>query len=170
MTCQKLFALCWIFLSISFIFRIRLFLWILNVFRQKILPGPPIWTGKNGFANFFIFTKILNRKVRKSRVCVISNHADTCPHNQRLHWHSVRAVNDYANTVSALSTTMGIPCQHSQQPRQHRVNIVNDYADNIFAKTKNFGKLLLPVHMGPRWSIFFYQASKISWHCPFNNY
>ena len=37
-----------------------------------------IWTGKNGFANFFVFGKIFDRKVRKWHgVSVVNDHADT---------------------------------------------------------------------------------------------
>ena len=44
-----------------------------------------------------------------------------------LRWHHVRVVADYANTLSAWSTTMLTPCPCSQQLRWHRVRVVNDY-------------------------------------------
>ena len=46
-------------------------------------------------------------------------------------------VDDYADTVSAQSTTNPTRCQCSQQLRRHRVSIVNDYADTVSAE-RNF--------------------------------
>ena len=36
-----------------------------------------IWTGKNGFAHFFVFAKIFDRKARKSGVRVVVDYVDT---------------------------------------------------------------------------------------------
>ena len=35
------------------------------------------WAGENGCANYLVFEKLFNRKVLKSRDCVINNYADT---------------------------------------------------------------------------------------------
>ena len=48
-----------------------------NLFLLERFYLGPIWTGKNGFANFSILTKIFHRKVQKSRVRVDNNFADT---------------------------------------------------------------------------------------------
>ena len=54
-----------------------------------------LWTRKNSFANFFVFAKIFAKNM--------------CCRSQQLRWHCVSVVNDYADTVSALPTTMLTP-------------------------------------------------------------
>ena len=58
-----------------------LFFWL------KRLDLGPIWTGKNDFANFFVFAKIFTKNV--------------CPYSQQLPGHHASLANDYADTVSA---------------------------------------------------------------------
>ena len=48
----------------------------------------PIWTGKNGFANFIVFAK------------------NVCPPSQRLRGHGVSVVNDNANTTKTTQTLL----------------------------------------------------------------
>ena len=82
-----------------------------------------LWTGKNIFAKFFVFAKILDRKDRKSgvrlvidyadtKICekpsdfsktvrVVVDYADKCPRSSWLRWNDVCIVIDYADTVSA---------------------------------------------------------------------
>ena len=43
----------------------------------KDLTWAPYEQAKNCFANFFVFAKIFNRKVRKSLVHVVNDYADT---------------------------------------------------------------------------------------------
>ena len=43
----------------------------------KIFELGPIWTGENGFENLFVLAKIFDRKVRKSRVRVVNDYAET---------------------------------------------------------------------------------------------
>ena len=45
-------------------------------FLRKRFDLGPIWTGENGFASFFVFAKIFDRKVQKSRVRVVNDNAD----------------------------------------------------------------------------------------------
>ena len=49
---------------------------ILTIFLLKRFDLGPIWTGENGFASFFVFAKIFDRKVQKSRVRVVNDNAD----------------------------------------------------------------------------------------------
>ena len=79
-------------------------------FLLKSFDLGPIWTGKNVFANFFVFARIFAKSV--------------CPHSQRLRQYGVSVVNkiwyfqklgvrvvvDYADTVSALLLTMLTLC------------------------------------------------------------
>ena len=55
-----------------------------HFFAQKIRPGPHM----NGFANFFVFAKIFAKNV--------------CPRSQRLRWHGVNVVNDYADSYTII--------------------------------------------------------------------
>ena len=56
-----------------------------------------------------------------------------CPHSQRLLWHHVPVVYDYADIVSTWSRTTSISCLHSQQLRRHCVCycIVNNHANTV---------------------------------------
>ena len=55
-----------------------------HFFWLKRLDLDPIWTGKNDFANFFVFAKIFAKNM--------------CPCSQQLRRHRVSLVNDYADT------------------------------------------------------------------------
>ena len=50
---------------------------IFDHFLLKRFDLGPIRTGENGLVNFFVFAKIFDRKVRKSRVRVVNDYADT---------------------------------------------------------------------------------------------
>ena len=80
------------------------YFWILIPFHQFHLTGTvsqdflsfvllkrfdlgPIWTGKNSFANFFVFAKIFAKNMCLRSCCLC--------------WHCVSTDNDYANIVSA---------------------------------------------------------------------
>ena len=82
-----------------------------------------------------------------------------CPCSQRLRGHRVHIVNDNADTQFSKISNYNlllfyffyffkskIICQRRRWLRGHT------FFANIFAKKKNFAKLFLPVHMGPRWS------------------
>ena len=58
-----------------------------HFFLLKRFDLGPIWTGKNGFANFFVFAKIFAKNV--------------CPRSQQIRWHRFSIFNDYADIVSA---------------------------------------------------------------------
>ena len=85
----------------------------------------PRWTGKNGFANLFIFAKIFTRKVRKLRVCldvdfvvfIFLNHCYwVCKHTQVpfFIWlfpsKSLQSFRKCPRIVIVMSTTMPTPC------------------------------------------------------------
>ena len=47
-----------------------------SIFLLKRFDLGPKWINKNGFANFFAFTKIFYRKVQKLRVRIVNNYSD----------------------------------------------------------------------------------------------
>ena len=102
-----------ILLSISFILIWRLLKGqcheIFDTFYQKTLPGPyTVWTGINGSAKFFVYTKIFT-KIREK----------TCVH----------VVVEYADMVLVWSLTTPTRCWRGHWQRRNRVSIVNDYAE-----------------------------------------
>ena len=48
-----------------------------TIYLLKRLYLDPMWTGKNGFENFFVSAKIFNRKVQNLHVSVVNDNADT---------------------------------------------------------------------------------------------
>ena len=77
-----------------------------------------IWIGKTSFTKIFFFSKIFAKNM-----CMHS-------HSHRLRWHNVSVVNNYVDTMSALSLSTLTPltpcqwckpisCLHSQQQVQH---------------------------------------------------
>ena len=68
-------------------------------------------------------------------------------------------VDDYADTVSAQSTTNPTRCQCSQQLCRHRVSIVNDYADTVSADTQ-FSKII-KLHFRYFFCFYFFQSKII---------
>ena len=75
---------------------------IFNTFYQKNLHLGPIWTGKNGFTQFFVFTKILAKNMLP-----LSG------------WHNISVVIDYADTRLAQSLTMRTMSQNNSWLREH---------------------------------------------------
>ena len=104
--------------------------------KQKLHQGP-IWTGKKGYANFFFFKKIFTKNV--------------CARSQRLRWHVVSVVNNYADTrknnftfASKVRNTkersnkkcnlifLKIGCLCSHWLCWHRVGVVIEYTDTCW--------------------------------------
>ena len=98
----------------------------------------PIWTDKNGFANFFVFANIFDRKVRKIRLCAV-------------------LVSDDYRTPHSVS-----PTSRSASKR------VVTYFANISAKTQSFSKTMLACLslVQVDW-IHKIKMQKISWRCHF---
>ena len=73
-----------------------------TLFIKKNLHLGPIWTGKNGFTQFFVFTKILAKNMLP-----LSG------------WHNISVVIDYADTRLAQSLTMRTMSQNNSWLREH---------------------------------------------------
>ena len=86
----------------------------------------PIWTGKNGFTNFFVFAKIFVK--------------DVCLHSQQLYGHCISVVKDTREIISLGKSKkqtksnknyneifFKIACWYSHWLRWHCVSVVVDY-------------------------------------------
>ena len=135
---------------------------ILTIFLLKRFDLGPIWTGENGFVNFFVFTKIFFFRYR--RFHILNYYYWVCKHPQyhfflivplesvrslqSVHvvlsvtascwqgWHCVHIVlNMLTQCLHTCwpQTTSSPSCLRGQQLSRHRVCIVNDYDDIVSA-------------------------------------
>ena len=80
-----------------------------------------------------------------------------CQQSQRLRGHAIFEIYNYIFATFIISFLF-FQCKIiyrmcSQRPRGY--TFFRKFWKNIFAKTKNFAKSFLPVHMGSRWSFYF---------------
>ena len=66
---------------------------------------------------------------------VFGFHDHLCPCSQLLSRHQVRAINRYADTKYAQSTTTRTPSMLNQPLRGHQVRAINHYADTKYAQS-----------------------------------
>ena len=97
---------------------------------------------------------------------------DTCLRRNRLHWHNICIVNDYANNCKRSQRLRGRGCQCSQQPHRHCVSIVNYYAENGFSRIslqkQNISWIRFCLFIwGPGGFFYLKEVLKIASHCPF---
>ena len=110
-----------------------------HLFFSKSQPGPHR-NSQRRFSKFFLFSQRYSRKCAKKSLSLTT--LKRCQQGSWIHQRNVGMVVDYANTMSALSTTtldtntmlvwsLTTPtrCRPNQRLRGHNVIVVNDYAD-----------------------------------------
>ena len=134
-----------------------------------------IWTGKNGFAIFFVFTTIFVKRVANDYAVTMSELSTTTRTRTRLCEHCLKTVKASHRFKGTIRWQKVLGCVNSNNlkiwkclylKKNLRVGVVVDYTEtrfsNIFAKTKMFTYLFSPLSKKGRKSSE--TVPLITWH------
>ena len=145
------------------------------MFLFKKLHLSPIWTGKNGFAIFLVFTTIFVKRVANDYAVTMSELSTTTRTRTRLCEHCLKTVKASHRFKGTIRWQKVLGCVNSNNlkiwkclyvKKNLRVGVVVDYTEtrfsNIFAKTKMFTYLFSPLSKKGRKSCE--TVPLITWH------
>ena len=149
-----------------------------TIFLLKRFNLGPIWTGENGFVNFFVLAKIFDSKVRKLHVRVVNDTQIFLFTNVFIflnycNWVGKNTQDRFLNWLFLYNLWEAFKVFRKCQCSLVRVRVVVDYRDTHFLqissrKQKNLLNRYCLFIWGPGGYLFYKKVSQISWHCPFS--